>query len=309
MKTALSVFFNIDRTYLTFVRNTPDGLSLEYINSTKGYIDLEDLRSESSKKGAAELQEILGQISEPPDRLSVTIPAEIVYVSQFPGRQGMKPQELRQLVGLEIRQAYPGMNYEDFVTNIYPMRAGKSGKDMMMAVIISKEIIKSCEKLLETTGRHIDNIEISHMNAHTAFLYNYPDRHDQNVALLGIQENFIDVSVLEKSHPVYYNLLSVNNMDQLSEMLEEEFNRIRENYVDQIDTAFFFGASLTKELYLQMWETAMLIGFEAGRLNAFRMMSTKLDERARDYCVHTSHIYPPSIGGALPSYHKKIKLY
>jgi hypothetical protein len=309
MKTALSVFFNIDRTYLTWVRNTDKGLSLEYINSTKSSIDLENLGSEASQQGKKELNEILSSLGETPDRLSVTIPAEIVYVSQFPGDHSMKKKELQELIGLEIRQAYPGMNDQDFVTNIYPLKSGKSGKDMMMAVIISKEILKSCDKILKSVDQKISVIEISHLNSHTAFLYNYPERHDQTVALLGIQENFIDVSIIQNKHPVYYNLLSVSDFDQLGDILEEEFNRIRENHVDEIDTAFFFGISLTKELYLQMWETAMLIGFEAGRLNAFRMMHTTLDQRDREYCTRTSHIYPPCIGGALPSYHNRIKVY
>ena len=46
MKKILSIFLNLDRTYLTGMSIDEDGVSLDYINSTIHHIDLEGFKSD-----------------------------------------------------------------------------------------------------------------------------------------------------------------------------------------------------------------------------------------------------------------------
>lgn len=307
MERTLSVYFNVDRTYLAVLAYHSDGATLELVDSTENAIDPGYPEKESTKKGIEELNGIISNLPRDIDRLSVTLPAESVLVTQFPGKSSMEPDKIRKLANLEVRQNFPTFNFEDFYINVIPLN--NENGNMMLGVIIANEYIRTCKNILSGLEMPINKIEISQLNAHSAFLYNYPEKHDATVALLGIEEQFIDISVIRENQPAYYNLLSLSDPGGISELLENEFNKIIPDVVDSIQGAYFFGTALDKDILLASWETCMMLGMEAVRLNAFRMMSTDLDKRTREYCSRTLHIFPPCIGGALPTYHKKVKIY
>lgn len=309
MSLTASVFFNTDRTYVTVVEPTPKGLALEYLNSTESRIDLENPESTESLNGAKELEAILTKFVGKIDRLTVTLPSDSVLVTQFPTTMEIDPSELRRLVDFEIRQNYPQFNFKDFTVSVTPLSVKPDGKRLALGVIIHNSIFKAASEFVKPLGQLIDFVEISQMNANSAFMYNYPEEAKKNTALVCIQNSFIDVSICKAGEPAYYNLLSFSDPMQVGELLENEFTKITEEIVPTIDGAFFFGAGLSKDIMMTCWETAMLMGFEAKRLNPFRMVTTKLDARDREYCSRVFQCYPPCIGGSAPAYHKRFKLY
>ncbi|MCX6148577.1 MAG: hypothetical protein NTW25_15190 [Candidatus Kapabacteria bacterium] len=308
MKRTLSVFFNIDRTYVTITEPNEKGIELLYLNSTDTNIDLENLDDDFAQVGIEDLEALLKPIEIEVDRICVTIPAESVLVSQFPGRPGMEESELRKLVSLEIRNAYPTFNPDDFTSNVIPLAQRQDGQSLMLAVIMPKQIIMSCIDILKVYDLPIENIEISQLNAHSAFLYNYPEMMDKNVIIIGVQDQFMDVSVISAGKPIYYDLVSLGDKSEIGNVFEAEYEKLTKTAIQNIDCAYFFGTGLTRDMYISVWETSMLLGIGIGRLNAFRMITTKLDSRDREYCSRTMHIYPPCIGSSFPAYHEKIKL-
>lgn len=304
----LSIFINIDRTYLSIIEMKPKGISLECVEATRFPIDLEFIDNTDTQNGLAELKGIIDGVRADVDALTVTIPSESVFVSQFPGHIGMTQDQLKKLVDLEIRQAYPQFNPEEFASNIIPMEPDKKGTKMMLVAIMQRDIIETINKVF-ADYLPVSNVEISQLNAHTAFLYNYPELADKTVMIFGVQDQFIDVSLLKNAKPAYYNLLSFLNKDGFSELIEESFNLCIEKYVDKIDGMYFFGSGLTKDLHFAGWEMASLLETTTDRLNAFRMVTTDLDKRRRDYCSRMQHVFPPAIGAAIPPYHQRIRLY
>lgn len=309
MSKTLSIFFNIDRTYLTLVERTDEGLDLLYLNSTENKIDLENPDTDEYLLGVKELQDLLVNVKDNFDRLTVTLPAESVLVSKFPGKEDLESSELKKLIDFELRQTFPQFNYDDFAISITPLAPNSNNKKMILTVIIPNQIFNSCSEILMPLGKTIDNIEISQLNAHNAFMYNYPEFSEKCVALLSVQNQFIDISLIKNGMPAYYNLASFSSTEQIGEMVEKEFEKMLAENTDAIDGAYFFGCGLTKDIMLSCWETSMILGLEAKRLNAFRMMKTSFGKREREYCSRTMQLFPACIGGALPPYHKRIKLY
>lgn len=305
MANTLSVYFNIDRTYMTLFEQKDKGLELIYVDATRELIDLEN--PFGSEVGIAELKDMIAEKKELIKNINITLPAESVFVTQFPGQAGMSKDQLEKLVNLEIKQAFPQFNTEDFISNIIPMVPTKNGDPMMLACIMQKEVLNACKEIFDGFFP-IMNIEISQLNAHTAFLYNYPEKKESTVLFMGIQEQFIDVSVLKNGKPAYYNLLSFSEKEKLGEYYEEEYKKLLKDYVDKVDAAYFFGTGLTKELYIMCWETSMMLELESGRLNAFRMVTTQLEQRYKDYCSRMMHVFPPCVGGNINSYHDLIRL-
>lgn len=310
MKSSLSVYFNRDRTYITFVVPDKKGLKLEYINSTINPIQIDNLNTQNSINGIEELNDILKEL--PVDlktRIAITLPGDLALISQFPGDPSTKVADLKKLVNLEIRQLYPQFSFEDFTSNVFPMAPKLDGKHMFIAVIIPKTDLVTCRNLLGQLRMPIDSIEISQMNVHNAYIYNYPEYADLNVAFFGVQKDFIDVSVITKRKLVYYNLIAFNELSSLSDLIEKEFDKITGQYVSTIDAAYMFGENLTKSNYMEVWEIAMLSGIEVHKLNSFRMMITEMTKRKREYCARVAHLFPPCIGGCIPPYHTRVKFY
>ena len=57
--------------------------------------------------------------------------------------------ELKQLVDLEIRQAFPQFNPEEFVTTVTPMEKNKDGIHMMMATIVQMDILETIKEIFQ----------------------------------------------------------------------------------------------------------------------------------------------------------------
>ncbi|MBX3043290.1 MAG: hypothetical protein KIT33_14775 [Candidatus Kapabacteria bacterium] len=305
MKKILSIFLNIDRAYLTGITIDESGVSLDYINSTIHHIDLENFKTEESRNGVAEMNKFFFEMDFEPDEISVTLPSESVLVSKFPGKHDITDDELTQLLNLEIRQLYPQCDPKDYTTYAVPMLPDNPKLHQMMAVIVPNEDFKALEELVQILNKPIVKFDITQLNAHTCFLYNYPEMVDKNIIFVCVQGHFMDVSVLSAGKPIYYNLLAVSDFKKVGEFLEKEYDKIVPNYVDEIHACYFFGVGLTKEINMMLWETASLLGiFEAKRLNSFRMLKSNLSKREKEYCSRTLHIYPACIGAGLPAQHK-----
>lgn len=309
MKQTLSIYFGTDRTYLTVVEPKSTGLELVYINSTQGAIDLENIDDESSLLAAQELEVYLSELHGDIGRIAVTLPSDSVLVTHIPGKKDLSQEDIVKLVNLEIRQNYPQFNFDDFTPSVIPLAPRLDGKEMLLAVIIPRKEYTSCKELLSTLKVPITSIEISQMSAHNALLYNYPEEKDKTAAVLNIGKQFVDISVITKGQPIYYNLASFQDKNKIGDLCEDEFSKILSEYVEFIDSAYFFGSELTLDLLNKANETIMGLVMESKRLNAFRMMSCNLDNRTNEYCIRTAHIYPPCIGACIPSYHDKTKLF
>jgi hypothetical protein len=309
MVKTLSFFFNIDRTYITGISSSSAGFSLDYIDSTIDQINFEKLDSEESRNGIAQLNKFINEMEFKPTRITATLPAETVFVTKFPGRKDFTPDEFRKLVALEIRNAYPQFNFEDFDISLIPFKESKDKKQMMLAVIVQQSDYTIINEILEPIGIEISKFEISQFNAHSSFIFNYPEMKSKNVAILGIQGQFVDLSVIRGNELIYYNLSSIDSPDRVGEVFEREYNKIIQSYTDSIDACYFFGSGLNKNISLALWETSMMLGiYEAKRLNPFRMLKTNLDSRHREYCSRTFHIYPACVGGTMPPWHEVIKI-
>ncbi len=98
---------------------------------------------------------------------------------------------------------------------------------MLLCVIVPNDILSTATQLLKDLNLpFINSIDISQINAHNAFRYNYPELWDKNVVLASIQNKFIDISLSKNGVPGYYNLASFSSKEQISEIIEKELQKI-----------------------------------------------------------------------------------
>lgn len=305
----LSVYFNTDRVYVTLVRERPKGLALEYINSTENPVILENPESEISKKGFKELESIINLVKSQVNRVAITFPSENVLVTQFNSETEDDLDELTKIVDKEIRNIYPQFTYQNFASNIVPLVTLNNGFLKMLAIIISKQDFEVCKKFFQKFNLAVDNVEISQLNAHSAFIYNYPEIAGKCTAIIGIQNQFIDLSIIQKTQPLYYNLLNFQKKFDIPFVCESEIQNFQNETKINIENAFMFGIGLKNDVLEQTSEILQELSIKVSRMNAFRMMSTFLSDRDKEYCNRTAHIYPPCIGGSINPYHRRYKIY
>ena len=305
----LSIYLNTDRIYLTGVRVENNRAMLDYIESTNHHLDLENIDNSESKNALSELEAILSGLEFKPDKLTVTLPAESIFITKFPAKQSFSKEQLRQLVNLELRQAYPEFSYDNFEVMIAPIYSVKSKKDYMIGMIILKSDLEFLSSFFTKFNLKISNIEISQFAAYSSFMFNYPEMRDKTIMIIGYQGQFLDCTVHRNGETLYYNINSISDPNQIGEATENEYAKIIESAVDEVDAVYFYGSSLTRNITLALWETGMVLGImEAKRLNPFRMMGTSLDKRHLEYCSRTFQIYPPCVGSGLKRWHSLINL-
>ncbi len=293
MEPVISVFFDSDRTYIALLEPDAKGWSLAYINSTTQPIDLA-LGSEGS--AVQELESVMAEIAGAASSVHVTLPMESVFVHQFPAPLTDSVDEIRELVRFEISQHFPHQDAEGFSSTVYTMSPRLDRTSMMMAVIMEQNMLGTVRSVLAPLMADIARIDTAQMAAHNALSYNYPDNDGASFLVCGVQERYVDVSVIRKGSMAYYHLVPLSE-NSIGAVCEEELNRVLDEYVPFVDGAFFFGSGLTRERYES---AASSISLPAHRLNAFRMLTTTLGERERAYCSRVGHIFPACIGNIFP---------
>lgn len=293
MQSTLTIHIGNDRTYITAFEPTTKGLELMYINSIPERIGMDGEITEL-KQG---LQAILPDIGGKFEKLRLCFPDENIFVHQFPAVKTGNIEEVKQLLGLEIRQAYPQHSLEDYRSIVLPLLPKLDGKEMMIAMMIDQHQVHIGYVLSEILGLPCERMVVSQFSSHAALLYNYPEQIENTVILFGVHDRFADVSVLKKGSLAYYGLVPFNSKEEVGFAFEKEIEKLLASYIPFADSAFLYGPGLTGSMLSSLSSTLPL---PTQRLNSFRMMTTNLSEREREYCIRTAHLYPPNVGAALP---------
>lgn len=293
MESTLTIYLGNDRTYITAFEPSSKGLELVYINSIPQHVGTDADITEIARGLEAILPEIIGKN----ERLRLCFPNENIFVHQFPAVKSGNVDDVKQLLGLEIRQAYPQYSLENYRSIVLPLLPKLDGTEMMIAMMIDQKQLHIGYVISEIIGLPCERIVISQFSTHAALLYNYPEQIENTVILFGVQDRFADVSVLRKGELAYYSLVPFNSKELAGVAFEKEVEKLLTEYIPFADSAFFFGHGLTSSI---LTSVTKLLPVPAHRLNAFRMMTTNLSPREREYCIKSAHLYPPNVGAALP---------
>lgn len=304
MEPLISVFFDTDRCYVALLEPDAKGWSLAYINSTRQPVDLSG-GSDDDIAAVVELHEVFMEIAGAASKVHITLPMESVFVHQFPAPSGMAAQEVRDLVRFEISQHFPYQDAAGFTSVVYPMCPRLDETRMMMAVIVERSVLASVNRLVQPLGAETGRIEVAQLAAHNTFAYNYPETGGSSFIVFGVQDRYMDVSVVKDNNICYYQLTPLGDRSQIGNVCEEQLDKVLEEYVPFVDAAFLFGSGLTQDMLSAVTQKLTI---PVQRLNAFRMTSTTLGERERAYCTRVAHIFPPCVGNALPELRKGMEV-
>lgn len=307
MRKILSIFFNNDRAYAARLELTETGIKVSKIDATEKRLDLLALTEQDSIDASAELQEFVFEMGEDADEVRVTFSMDAAFARQLPNASNATKEELSKLVNFEIRQAFPSLDPKEFETRIIEFAPRVDGTKNYFAAILDKRLINAAKMIIEIL-KPIDRFEISQMNAHNAFLYNYPEYADNSALFIGAQDSFIDISLIQKGQPIYYNLIALQDRDNLAPTVIQELEKAQMDCVAFVDCIVFFGSGLTNASLDKAKSELLGMASYVGKLNPFRMALADLSDRQKQYCSRIAHILPPLIGAALEPQYKLIEV-
>ncbi len=309
MKRVLSIFLNTDRTYITKILNAPDGLKLEYLNATDTPVDLDSLHTDEQTQAFDEIDLIIEKCGNDFDNISIIFPADSLLISQMPSKKGITREEIMNLIGIELKRAFPNLNISNFQIQVFQLSENKSKVNKQIAVVYQNNDLSVFEQYFSKYEKEINFPYVSQIAAANCFMYNYPELHNKNAAIVAVQNNYIDFCVISNGNFVYFGLENYSTPDQIPTALESQIEKVMNEIVDDLAGGiFYYGKDINQQTFINCWETAMIFGAEGKRLGSFRMLKSDLEERDVDYTIKTAQHYAPCIGAAIPLYFDSIIL-
>lgn len=309
MKRVLSIFFNTDRTYITKILNNSDGLKLEYLNATNTPIDLDSLHTDEQTQAFDEIDNIIENCGNDFDNISIIFPADSLLISHMPSKKGITKEEIMELIVIELKRTFPNLNITNFQIQVFQLNENKSKINKQIAVVYQNNDLSVFEQYFSKYGKKINFPYVSQIAAANCFMYNYPELHNKNVAIVGIQNNYIDFCVISNGNFVYFGLENYSTSDQIPTALESQIEKAMSEIVDDLAGGiYYYGRDINQQTFINCWETAMIFGAEGKRLGTFRMLKSDLGERDIEYTIKTAQYYAPCIGAAIPLYFDSIIL-
>lgn len=304
MKKTLSFHFESDITTVCGLSKNSKGLDLLSVDTIhKGIPTLGDNVELFKNNLFKVLKEVESQIQEA-ERITISLPAETSLAKQIPYIDSKEEDKLRELLTFEIELLFPKFTVDDFYVKLFPIEGKNKSAQMQLAILMEKNLMQVIQDTFEKFGKKVDVFQVRQLAAHAAFMYNYPESIANTVVILGIQEKFLDVSILREGKLIYYDLASFNSIKDIGTICQTEITKLLSGTVSFIDHVFLFGNSLTAESLSLAHAALFGIIQKVERINAFRMVTTNLDQRTKEYCSRTSHFFVPCIGSAFLDPHK-----
>jgi len=304
MNNTLSFHFESELTTVCGLSKNSKGLELTAIETIQKGIPVLGDNVALFKNNLSKVLKEVEKLIKDADRITISLPAETSLAKQIPFIDSHEEEKLRELLTFEIELLFPKFTVDDFYVKLFPIEGKSKSAQMQLAILMEKNLMQAIQETFSSFGKKVDVFQVRQLAAHSTFLYNYPELINNTIVILGIQEKFIDVSILREGKLLYYDLASFNSVKELGIICQTEITKLLSGTVSFIDQVFVFGNSLTSESLSQAHAALFGIIQKVDRLNAFRMVTTNLDQRTKEYCSRTSHLFVPCIGSALLDPHK-----
>lgn len=304
-KILLSLFFDVNRTYIAVSQLKNEIMELLYINSTEHPITAFDDLQQVEEAGKSELLNIFNEIDFKFDEINIALSNDNFAITQIPFKPDITGKELTTLLGLEIKHLYENKKFNELNFILTPFFENQSIGDYVFVTIYGNLIKKNLGSLLSPKGK-VNRITTNQFAALNSFKFNYPEYANENNLLLGMYENELQVNLFINGKPfeIYFRLHHGGN-DLLKKSITE-IQTLKDKYKLHNIKVFVYGNLLTASIL-----DKIALNFDRAdilRLNAFRKYTTKLDDRIKEYCSHTAHIYPACLGASLPDFTEQILL-
>jgi len=224
--------------------------------------------------------------------IAVALDSSHLFLTTLPADTALSREELQEQLHWEIAQYHPDVPPREFIvdTHVLRERPEASVRDLL-GVGVRRRIVDMLHRASARAGLELGIVDLDHFSAETALRVNYPDTSDKVLALVGIKERRLDVSLIRRGTLEAYDFHAVGSN---AEIVDHIGAISRET--EGIYSITVYGPHLEKFLLVEIRrESSMLV--EA--LNPLRHVGVAPSLRLSESLTAPSYRFAAAIGVAL----------
>jgi Tfp pilus assembly PilM family ATPase len=225
-------------------------------------------------------------------RVAMAIDTSYLFLNTIPVERDLPHSELADQIGWELRQYFPDHAVDDFITDVHRIAASQTSlTEEALSVSVLRQHVRAVRVGIEKLGLELHLLDADHFSAHTALRVNYPDASRRHLALIGVKENRLDISVLKNGNLEEYSYRLVNSGDEIVDQIARVS---RES--PGIFSITVYGPHLSNDLLVRIRHGSALL-VEA--LNPLRHVHMSDTLRLADHLSVPSYRFASAVGVAL----------
>jgi Tfp pilus assembly PilM family ATPase len=225
-------------------------------------------------------------------RASVALDSAHLFFNAIPIEDGLGQVDMNEHINWELSQYFPETPQKDFITDVHVLTQHKTEKwNEVLAVSVRRNEAYTVQRLLASLGLSVHIVDVDHFSADTALRVNYPDTTRKFLALVGIKENRLDISLIKNGNMESYNYVIVQSNQEIVSHIGSLSRETK-----GIHSITVYGPFLDKELLVEIRRASSLL-VEA--LNPVRHVRISDTLRIADRLSVPSYRFASAVGVAL----------
>jgi Tfp pilus assembly PilM family ATPase len=209
-------------------------------------------------------------------RVSVALDSSKLFLNTVPMEDGLSQTEANEQIAWELNQFYPGSQQGEFVTDTHVLSWHRTeGWNEVLCVSVRRDEARSLQRALVRAGLELQVVDVDHFAADTALRVNYPDTNRKFLALVGVKENRLDISLIKNGNTESYSYCVVQSDKEIVEQIGTLSRETKGIY-----SITAYGPYLSKDLLVQIRRGSSLLVEALNPLRHVKVSDTlRLSER------------------------------
>jgi Tfp pilus assembly PilM family ATPase len=232
---------------------------------------------------------------------SIALDTSFLFLHSFPCDEGASRADIQDDFLWEMKQLRPETDPKQFITDVHkiqtppppgsPADTPPTQNTTCLGVAVPRAEIKVLSQILTGFGLKINVIDADHFSADIALRVNYPDTQRRNIALVGVKEHRVDVSILREGNLESYRYHVVRSNQDIA----EEIGRIARE-TRGVQSIVTYGPFLDRDLLVLIRRASPLL-VEA--MNPLRHVQVSDALRIAEHLSMPSYRFAAAVGVAL----------
>lgn len=225
-------------------------------------------------------------------KVSVALDTARLVLNTIPMDENLTRVEINDQMNWELSQYHPGTPPKEFISDIHILTQHPQERwNEILSVSVKRSDAYGIQQSVARLGLDLHILDVDHFSADTALRINYPDTDRKYLALVGIKENRLDISLIKNGNMESYCYSVVQSNKEIADQIAA---LARDTQGIRSITAY--GPYLDKDLLVQIRRASVLL-VEA--LNPLRHVKVSDSLRLAEHLAVPSYRFASAIGVAL----------
>jgi Tfp pilus assembly PilM family ATPase len=225
-------------------------------------------------------------------RVSIALDTSQLFLNTLPMEEGLTRVDINEHFNWELNQYFPETPAKEFITDFHMLDQHVEEKwNEVLSVSVKRHDAYTLQEAVAKLGLNLFIVDVDHFSADTALRFNYPDTNRKFLALVGVKESRLDISLIKNGNMESYSYCLVQTNQEIVEQIGLLSRETKGIY--SITT---YGTHLDKDLLVQIRRGSSLL-VEA--LNPLRHVRVADSLRLADHLSVPSYRFASAVGVAL----------